>query len=205
MNVLLRTFASVVAVAIALMMAPSAALAHCDTVSGPVVTAAKEALGRGDVTPVLKWIKPDYEAEIRAAFQQALKVRSLSPEARALADNYFFETLVRVHREGEGEPYTGLKTSPAEPGIAAADAAMANGSAEELVRSLSAELAAGIRQRFHLVQQAREHAGDNVDAGRQFIAAYVQFIHYIEGLHEQVNGSAAHSMKDVAEAEPHQR
>ncbi len=204
MNALLRTFASIFVLVIALM-APRPALAHCDTVSGPVVTAAKEALGRGDVTPVLKWIKPDHEAEIRAAFQQALKVRSLSPEARAMADNYFFETLVRVHREGEGEPYTGLKTSPAEPGIAAADTAIANGSAEELVRSLSAELAAGIRQRFRLVQQAKEHAGENVDAGRQFVAAYVQFIHYIEGLHEQVNGSAAHGLKDVAETEPHQR
>ena len=55
------------------------AWAHCDTTQGPVVADARIALDRGDITPVLKWLKPDSETEVRAAFQHALEVRALSP------------------------------------------------------------------------------------------------------------------------------
>jgi Family of unknown function (DUF6448) len=78
------------------------ALAHCDTMDGPVVRDARVALDSRDVTPVLKWIAPGKEGEIREAFQHAVTGRALSAEARTLADRLFFETLVRVHREGEG-------------------------------------------------------------------------------------------------------
>jgi len=93
--------------AICLVLSPRPAHAHCDTLDGPVVKDARIALESKDVTPVLKWIRLDKEGEIREAFQRTLTVRPLGPEARALADRFFFETLVRVHREGEGAPYTG--------------------------------------------------------------------------------------------------
>ena len=83
--------------------------AHCDTLDGPVVTAAKEALDTGDANPVLIWVQEKDEAQIREAFNKTLSVRKLSPETKDLADMYFFETLVRVHRAGEGASYTGLK------------------------------------------------------------------------------------------------
>jgi hypothetical protein len=85
------------------------AFAHCDTMDGPVVLAAKTALDHKDVTPVLKWIKKNDEAEIKAAFAKTLAVRTKGPEARELADQFFFETFVRIHRAGEGAPFTGLK------------------------------------------------------------------------------------------------
>ncbi|HOB97871.1 MAG TPA: DUF6448 family protein [Verrucomicrobiota bacterium] len=44
-------------------MLPRTVQAHCDTMDGPVVLAAKSALGTKDVTPVLKWVKEDAEAE----------------------------------------------------------------------------------------------------------------------------------------------
>ncbi|MDD5642387.1 MAG: DUF6448 family protein, partial [Syntrophales bacterium] len=87
---------------------PLVAGAHCDTVDGPVVAAARLALAKGEVTPVLKWVPKDDEGEIRAVFQKTLRVRTKGPEAKDLADRYFFETLVRMHRASEGEPYTGL-------------------------------------------------------------------------------------------------
>src|SRR5512140_3415200 len=106
-------------IAIVLLVAATASYAHCDSVSGPVITTAQAALDKGDVTPILKWVSPEKENEIRAAFKETLKVRALSPEARNLADRYFFETLVRVHREGEGAAYTGIKPAgtAVEPGI----------------------------------------------------------------------------------------
>jgi len=118
-----------------LAFAPTPARAHCDTLEGPVVRDARAALEAQDVTPVLKWVEPDRESEIRQAFEQAQKVRGLGPEARALADRFFFETLVRVHREGEGAPYTGLKPAgtAVDPGIAASDDSLDTGSVEPLV------------------------------------------------------------------------
>jgi hypothetical protein len=88
---------------------------HCDTTSGPLIPEAKAALDKGDVTPVPKWIKKDNEAEVKAAFAKAAAVRAKGPEAKELADQYFLETLVRLHRAGEGAPYTGIKDEPVEP------------------------------------------------------------------------------------------
>ena len=41
------------------------------------------------------------EGEIKKAFDRARAVRKLNPQAKELADMYFFETLVRIHRAGE--------------------------------------------------------------------------------------------------------
>jgi hypothetical protein len=164
--------------------------AHCDTVDGPVVIDARSALAAGDVTPVLKWVQAEDEPEIRAAFDRALVVRASGGAALELADTWFFETLVRVHRAGEGAPYTGLKPAGAvEPGIAAADRAIDSGSADSLVAALTGHLDEGVRQRFERVVAARGHAGHNVAAGRAYVAAYVDFIHYVEDLHVAMAGS----------------
>jgi hypothetical protein len=157
---------------------------HCDTLDGPVVLAAKAALQKGDVTPVLKWVKPADEKEIREAFAKTLKVRALGDDARDVADLHFFETLVRVHRAGEGVGYTGLKPAgEIDPGIAAADKALGQGSADKLAADLSAAVVAGLRDRFARVIAAKPHADDSVDAGRAYVAAYVEYIHYVEAVH----------------------
>ncbi len=76
------------------------AFAHCDTLDGSVVQTARIALEKGDVTPLLKWVHADDEKEIRVAFQKTLAVRAKGAAAKELADMYFFETLVRIHRAG---------------------------------------------------------------------------------------------------------
>ena len=176
------------------LMLPQSARSHCDTLSGPVVQAAKVALEKMDVTPVLMWVKPDGEAEVKAAFAKTLAVRTKGAEARELADQFFFETLVRVHRAGEGEPFTGLKPAGTElgPAIEEADKALESGSVEKVVKLVTDEAAAGIRKRFAEVRQKKEHAEDNVEAGRQFVAAYVEYVHYVEGLHQTAEGAGAH-------------
>lgn len=190
------------ALALALALAPRPASAHCDTLDGPVVVEAQAALERGDVTPVLKWVKPTAEAEIRAAFAQAQKVRALGPDARAMADRYFLETLVRIHREGEGAPYTGLKAAGAiPPGIALADKALESGSADALLKTLRDHLSAGLQERFARAVEAKKHAGESVEAGREYVEAYVVFIHYAEGLVNAIHGTAAHA-EGGAEAAP---
>lgn len=61
---------------------PVVTYAHCDTLDGPVVAAARAALAAGDVTPLLKWVSIDEEENIRAAFKHTLAVRKLGDEAK---------------------------------------------------------------------------------------------------------------------------
>ena len=181
--------------ALLLTLVPRAALAHCDTLDGPVVKDARVALDTKDVTPVLKWVSSAKEGEIREAFQHALGVRALGPQARALADQFFFETLVRVHRDGEGAPYTGLKPAgtAVDPGIAASDTALETGSVEPLVKLLTAEVDKGLRQRFGEAAAARKHSAESVEKGREFVAAYVQFMHYAERLLLNATSAPSHA------------
>ncbi len=170
------------------------ARAHCDTMDGPVVLAAQTALEKKDVTPVLKWVKPEAEAGIKAAFSRTLAVRAQGPEARELADQFFFETLVRVHRAGEGAPFTGLKPAGTEtgPAIAGADKALDRGSVEDVIKLVTDEVAAGIRRHFAEVREKQAHADHTVAAGRAFVAAYVEYVHYVEGLHQAAQTGRAH-------------
>ncbi len=193
---------AVVAVFAVLSVPP--ARAHCDTLDGPVVADARAALAKGDVTPVLKWVGPKDEAEIRAAFRRAAAVRAGGAEARELADRYFFETLVRVHRASEGAPYTGLKPAgqPVEAGIRAADEALAKGSGEALVREATEVVAAGIHKRYSHAAEARKHAEHNVAAGREYVAAYVDLMHYVEGIHQAAVGPAHHGAPQEAHSTP---
>lgn len=187
------------------MLISQTARAHCDTLDGPVVTTAKMALDKGDVTPVLKWVQKKDEGEIKKSFENTLAVRKLSPQAKDLADMYFFETLVRIHRAAEGAGYTGLKPAGSvEPPIAAADKALEGGSVNDLVKEISAIVSAGIRERFNHAVEAKKHADESVEAGRQYVKAYVEFIHYVEGLHLAAVGPSHHTEGGQPQTTEHQ-
>lgn len=168
------------------------ALAHCDGLDGPVVKAAQNALLTGNVNLVLIWVGQQDEPEIRAAFQQALVVRKLSPEARALADRTFFETLVRLHRAGEGASYTGLKPAGRDLGAAipAADKALATGAVGPLQSLLANAARHGIEERFEALRALKNYDPNDVAAGRRYVQAYVSYIHYVERLHEAATAAA---------------
>jgi len=188
---------------LAALLAPRPASAHCDTLGGPVIATATAALEKGDITPVLKWVKPDKEGEIKAAFARTLAVRKLSAEAREMADMYFFETLVRIHREGEGAPYSGLKPAGAvEPAVAMADKALESGNVDQLAGAIGKHAAEGIGTRFAKAFEAKQHADESVAAGREFVEAYVQFTHYVERLHTDITGDVEHHGETKGEAPP---
>jgi uncharacterized protein DUF6448 len=177
-----------------LMVVASPLFAHCDSLKGPVVATARLALEKGDVTPVLKWVPAAKEAEIRTTFAKAVAARAASPQAREIADQWFFETLVRIHRESEGAPFTGLKDAGYKPeeGIELADQAIERGSIDAVQKELSDGVAAGLRKRFAAVQDAKKHANESIEEGRHYVHAYVEFIHYVEGLHAAANEPAGH-------------
>jgi hypothetical protein len=106
---------------------------------------------------------------------------------------YFFETLVRIHREGEGASYTGLKAgSEIDPAVALADKALETRSVDKLTSVLTDAAVKGIRERFNRALETKKHADDSVSAGREFVEAYVAFTHYVENLHDSAKGGTEH-------------
>lgn len=204
-NILNRFVASSVLLA-AMPLAPAAALAHCDGMDGPVVKAAQKALAEGNVNRVLIWVQPDDETAIKTAFHKTLAVRKLSPEAKELADMYFFETLVRIHRAGEGAPYTGLKPAGRDlgPVIPAAESAIADGKVEPLLKLLPAAAHAGIPKHFKEVLARKNFKVDDVPAGRAYVEAYVTFMHAAEGAYGGEHAEAGEHRHKEAHREAHE-
>jgi len=171
---------------------PNQASAHCDGLDGPVVKAAQKALETGNVDLVLIWVQKKDEGELKKTFQKTFTVRKLNPQAKELADMYLFETLVRIHRAGEGAPYTGLKPAGRDLGsaIPAADKAIETGSAKYLTNILTEATQNGVADRFKEVAAKRKFKSDDVEAGRQYVKGYVEFLHYVERIYEAAKNPA---------------
>ena len=120
-----RMLLSVAIVTVLTLGMYSFAVAHCDTLDGPVIQDARKALEAKDVTPVLKWVKQKDEKIVRAAYDKSAqrqgqekrrgsrKSSSLLPSSRSIE-------LAKVH------PLLGLKPAgEIEPAIAEADKALA--------------------------------------------------------------------------------
>lgn len=198
-HIITNSSIAVVAVASCWLLLMARGSAHCDSMRGPVVAEARAALEKGDVTPVLKWIKQEHEAEVRTVFGATLAVRGKGPEAKDLADRYFFETLVRLHRAGEGAPYTGLKDEPVDPVVAMADKALADGSADEMIRKISDHMTAAIGEKFKRALATKKAKDTSIDAGREFVEAYVTYMHYVEGVHAAIASEGGHEHAGAAE------
>ena len=145
-----------------------------------MVKAAQKALTAGNVNLVLIWVQKGDEAELRSAFEQTMNVRKLSGEAKALADRYFFETVVRLHRAGEGAPYTGLKLAGRDlgPAIPPADKALEDGSAEPLFKLLLGAVQTRVGKQFNATLGKKKFDPNDLEAGRAYVKAYVEFVHY---------------------------
>lgn len=185
----ITNFSRLIAVAVGVgffALTPARALAHCDGLDGPVVKAAQRALETRNPALVLIWVQEQDEPEIRKAFEQTLAVRALSSQARELADRFFFETLVRVHRAGEGAPFTGLKPAGRDlgPAIPAADEAVRVGSVEPVRHLLTVAIQERLRQQFAEVMATKTFEPDDVAAGRAYVKTYVEFIHFVELMYD---------------------
>ena len=197
----------VLAVAVGLgffALTPVRALAHCDGLDGPVVKAAQRALETRNPALVLIWVQEKDEPEIRNVFDQTLAVRVLNPQARELADRFFFETLVRVHRAGEGAPFTGLKPAGRDlgPAIPGADEAVRIGSVQPVHRLLTEAIQERLRQQFGEVMATKTFESDDIAAGRAYIKAYVEFIHFVERLYDTAM-KAPHGHFETSEPSKH--
>ncbi len=186
---IVRSLAVLAVICAGLLLDTDKAIAHCDTMDGPVVKAGQRALAKRNVNLVLLWVQKKDEAEIKQRFLQTLAVRGLNRTARELADNYFFETIVRLHRTGEGESYTGLKSSGTDlgPVIPVADKAFQDGSAEALLKLFPVPARRDIEIRFAEAISKKRFDENNVEAGRQYVNAYITFMHHVEHLYDETH------------------
>lgn len=183
------------------MSLPQTAQAHCDAVDGPVANAALAALDSGNVALALPFAPAKAEGEIKAAFAQAVKVRALGPDAKALADRAFIETTVRLHRAGEGAPYTGLKAAGTDfgPAIPAAERAIETGNLSQVRAVLTEAIAHGLHARFETVQAARAavaRSNGDVAAARERASAELGLVVYVEAVWQSAHGAAGHAHEE---------
>ena len=181
--VTLSIVAGLAALAVAVLWRPLVVSAHCDTMEGPAVQDGRLALDRGNVNIALKWVHADAAAELPRIFGQAQAARRLGEAARTVADQWFLENLVRLHRAGEGAPYTGLQPAgaPVDERVRAADEAVASGTLSPLDGLVPEERLAELEDRLRVVMARKDFAVDDVEAGRSYVEAYVRFFKLAEG------------------------
>ena len=184
--------------AAALLFGAQAAHSHCDSVDGPVAKAVEKALGSGNVYPVLAYAPVTAEAEIRAAFEQSREVRALGPQARVLADRAFLETTIRLHRAGEGAPFTGVKPAGVDygPVIPAAEQAVDSGDTSKLKAVLVEEIERALRERLAHVRETQKatrepQTASEVAAARERISAELELITFSESVRQAALGKFA--------------
>ncbi len=172
--------------------------AHCDSYDGPLIKDALQAIETNRVTVVLKWVAPEYEEEVTNLFNKTIRLKQEDQEQYAIVEKQFLETLVRLHREGEGAPFTGLKPAGSASGIVLlADEALAKKDIESLIENLNIHLADAVREKYKVVAEKAMTKDNSVAEGREYVHAYVEYTHLLEALHSTM--TAGHAHEDHAE------
>ncbi len=161
---------------------------HCDAMDGPVVKAGIKALEAGNVNLIPPYVPKEGEEEVTRAFEKVIQVRKGGAVAREVADLYFFETVVRVHRAGEGAPFTGLKPAGLDVGpvIPVAEEAIETGSTDALLDLLSDMVRTEVKRRFEHMMHLKTHADRGVDEAREYVKAMLELQVYSHSLYENI-------------------
>lgn len=170
----------------------SSAFAHCDSYDGPVIKDAKKALETNNVNLVLKWITAEQENEIIPLFNKTYSVKFGDKEIYAIVEKHFFETLVRLHRETEGAPYTGLKPAgTTKQIILMTDKALEDENIDNFLVKLDNHINKIVREKYHKVAELKKAKDVSVEKGREFVAAYVDYTHTVEAIHDILEHSGS--------------
>lgn len=188
-----KTVLPLMMVWILLVAGASPAGAHCDSYDGPVVTDALKALETNNVNLVLKWIDREQEQEIISLFDKTYGLKDGDREVYAIVKQHFLETLVRLHRETEGEPYTGLKPAgTTEKIIHLSDRAIEEGDVDELAGILSSRTAQVVREKYEKVAALEKVKDTCVEKGREYVEAYVDYTHTLKAIHDLLAHGGGH-------------
>ena len=188
-----KTILSIVLGSLLMVLAVLPASAHCDSYDGPVIKDATEALKMNNVNFVLKWITVEQEQEIIPLFNKTYRLKSGDKEVYALVEKHFFETLVRLHRETEGAPYTGLKPAGTTKQIVQmTDNALKEGDVDDFLTKLNSHIDKVVREKYKKVAELNKVKDNSIEQGRAFVEAYVNYTHTVEALHGILEHDGGH-------------
>lgn len=191
-----QTILSIVFGSLLMLFAALPAFAHCDSYDGPVIKDAVKALETNNVNLVLKWVTLEQEKEIIPLFNKTHQLKSGDKEVYTIVEKHFFETLVRLHRETEGAPYTGLKPAgTTKPIIQMTDKALKDGNVDDFLVEFDSHIDKVVREKYQEVAELNKVKDNSKEQGRAFVEAYVDYTHTVEALYdilEHVGGHAGH-------------
>ncbi|BBE20065.1 hypothetical protein AQPE_4256 [Aquipluma nitroreducens] len=176
------------------LFAGTPASAHCDSYDGPVIKDATKALETNNANLILKWITPEQEKEIILLFKKTYQLRGGDKEVYAIVEKHFFETLVRLHREKEGAPYTGLKPAgTTKQIIQMTDKALQEGNVDDFLVKFNSHINKVIREKYQKVSELNKVKDNSTELGREFVEAYVDYTHTVEALHDIIEHGGGHA------------
>ena len=176
------------------VFAATHASAHCDSYDGPVIKDAEKALETNNVNLVLKWVTEEQEKEIIPLFNKTYGLKTDDADTYKLVEKYFFETLVRYHRETEGAPYTGLKAAgTTKLIIQMTDEAIKAGNVDDFLLKLNKHIDKVVREKYQKVTELNVVKDDSTEQGRAYVKAYVDYTHTIEAIHDIIEHGGGHA------------
>jgi len=192
-NLKMRTVLTTLLVGLFLLLFNAPIYAHCDSYDGPVIKDALKALDSNKVELVLKWIDSDQEKEVIALFNKTYKLKKGDKEVYTIVEKHFLETLVRLHRETEGAPFTGLKPAGSmTPLVEMADSSIDNNTINEVSKAVLSHLEEVIKERYANVMKLHKTKDNSVEEGRAYVHAYVEYTHTLEALEHILHGDFEH-------------
>ena len=178
------------------VLAGTPASAHCDSYDGPVIKDATKALETNNVSLLLKWITDEQEKEIVPLFNKTYALKTGDADIYKIVEKHFFETLVRLHRETEGAPYTGLKPAgTTKQIIRMTDKALEENNPEDFLAKLNSHIEKVVREKYNKVAELDKVKDNSTEQGREYVKAYVDYTHTVEAIHdimEHGDGHAGH-------------
>jgi hypothetical protein len=190
----LRATLSLLFFAVLILFGSLKASAHCDSFDGPTVKDALKALETKNVNLVLKWISQDQEKDIVPLFHKTYGLRNGDKEVYAIVEKHFLETLVRLHRETEGAPFTGLKPAGSTKLIVQlSDKALQNNDINDLLGKLNNHISKVILEKYEKVAMLDKVKEESPEKGREFVAAYVDYTHTLEAIHDILEHGGGHA------------
>ena len=193
-NRFLRTTFILSLIAILSLISIQPASAHCDSFDGPALIDAEKALETNNVDLTLKWINADMEDEVVPLFHKTYSMKNGDKEIYEIVKKHFYETFVRLHREMEGAPFTGLKPAGTTAHITVmSDKALESGDFASLLKALNNHVNSQLQEKFDKTEALYKVKDNSVEEGRAYVEAYVDYTHSLEAVHDILSSGAGHS------------
>jgi len=190
---LLQSAITLSLIAIFSLMSMQPASAHCDSFDGPALKDAARALETNNVDLILKWIHTEMEAEVVPLFHKTYSLRNGDREVYEIVQKHFYETFIRLHREMEGAPFTGLKAAGTTAHITVmSDIALESGDFASLLKALNKHVNGQLQEKYDKTVALYQVKDNSVELGRQYVKAYVDYTHSVEAVHDILAGEGGH-------------